>query len=235
MSRRWSSSSCVRGSTLPLLAAASVPASSSALIWLRVISTSEPSPMRVGTCASTYVTSAASRLRPARRPLPGSSRSQTAAKRLSNDCRWPKSYPGPASGDNSSREDCTGIDATALDGKGAEARDETADEGAPELAAGAHEAQRPRYRDAEYDRVEVAGMIADQQCRSAPRHLAQAEEPGAPVDVHGAAQDDSRERVERRITRNSQREARHQSLPRSPAGRVSRARWRASRRRRRRA
>ncbi len=60
MSSRWSSSSAARGAILPLLAAACVPSSSSALIWLRVVSTSEPSPMRASTCGSTSVTSAAS-------------------------------------------------------------------------------------------------------------------------------------------------------------------------------
>ena len=57
MSSRWSSSSCVSSGTLAFLAAIWVPASRSALISERVISTSDPSPMRVGILGSNSITS----------------------------------------------------------------------------------------------------------------------------------------------------------------------------------
>ena len=53
MSSRWSCSSGASGGTLALRAASCVAASMSARSSLRVISTMKPSPMRVGTFAST--------------------------------------------------------------------------------------------------------------------------------------------------------------------------------------
>ena len=69
MSSRWSSSSGVSSGTLARLAACAVPSSRSALISERVISTSEPSPMRVGILGSKRITSAF--VRGMRRRMPG--------------------------------------------------------------------------------------------------------------------------------------------------------------------
>src|SRR5450759_3690568 len=87
MSSRWSSSSCASSGTLAFLAASWVPASRSALISERVISTRDPSPIRVGILGSNGITSVLHPDRPfaAWRPR-RSERFHECAKRIDRCC-----------------------------------------------------------------------------------------------------------------------------------------------------